>query len=315
MKLHRLKFRAVERGLSVIAVIGVLLMSSMPVYAATTPKKSTTSSSSTSSSGTASSTTKTSVNNISDGVTTSYNAATTVEDGMLVRLTSKSSNTVVPLSQADDVAMLGVVVPPNNATIVLTPSSVSQQQVLVATSGHYDVLVSNQNGPINVGDYITISAIDGVGMKADTTEDEVLGKAAGTFSGVTDVIGTINVKGQAGTSSQVAIGRIPVDLSIARNPLSSRQADYVPTFLSKVATTLANKPVSAARIYLSLAILIITGIVTGNMLYSGVKHGMVAIGRNPLSKKSIIKSLVETVIAGLIIFIVGILAVYLLLKI
>lgn len=301
-------FRAIQRGLAVVAVIGVLL-SSTPVYAATTPpKKSTNSSSSTSSSK------KTSVDNISDGVTTSYNAATTVEDGMLVRLASKSSNTVVPLTQGDDVAMLGVVVPTNNATIVLTPQNVSQQQVLVATSGHYDVLVSNQNGPINVGDYVTVSAIAGVGMKADTTEDEVLGKAAATFSGVTDVIGTIDIKGSDGTTSQVAIARIPVDLSIARNPLSTRQADYVPTFLSKVASTLANKPVSAARIYLSLAILIITGIVTGNMLYSGVKHGMVSIGRNPLSKKSIIKSLIETVIAGLIIFIVGVLAVYLLLK-
>jgi len=310
MKLYLTGLRTLERGLTVIVLIGIFLSYAQVYAAASTPKKTSTSSTSTSSS----KTTKTSVDNISDGVTTSYNAATTVEDGMLVRLTAKSSNTVVPLTQENDQSMLGVVVPPNNATIVLTPSTVSQQQVLVATSGHYDVLVSNQNGPINVGDYITISAIAGVGMKADTTEDEVLGKAAQTFSGVTDIIGTIDIKGTAGTTSQVAIGRIPVDLSIARNPLSSRQADYVPTFLSKVSSTIAAKPVSAARIYLSLAILVITGIVTGNMLYSGVKHGMIAIGRNPLSKKSIIKSLVETVIAGLIIFIVGILAVYLLLK-
>jgi hypothetical protein len=50
------------------------------------------------------------------------------------------------------------------------------------------------------------------------------------------------------------------------------------------------------------------------MLYSGIRSGMIAVGRNPLSKKSIMRSLIETVIAGLIVFAVGIFAVYLLLK-
>lgn len=298
-----LKLLSVQRCSLIVCCLSIVLIAA-PVSAATAQKTTTAKKSQS----------NTSVDNISDGVTTSYNAATTVEDGMLVELANKSSNTVIPLTQSADENMLGVVVPPNNATIVLTPQKVTEQQVLVATSGHYDVLVSNQNGPIDIGDYITISSLSGVGMKADTTEDEVLGKAAASFSGVDDVIGSVNIKGTGGLSSQVAIGRIPVDLSISRNPLFNRTADYVPSFLSKVATTVANKPVSSARIYLSLAILIITGIVTGNMLYSGVRSGMISIGRNPLSKKSIIKSLVETVIAGMIIFIVGVLAVYLLLK-
>lgn len=252
--------------------------------------------------------------NISNGVTQSYNAESSVEIGMLVMLKPNSPGTVEPLSSKDIVDMLGVVVTPEDATIVLTPQQVTQQQVLVATSGHYDVLVSNQNGPISIGDYITISAIDGVGMKANTVQDEVVGKAAGNFSGSSDVIGQVTLQNTLGKSSTVSIGRIPVDISISHNPLFARAADYVPGFLSKVADTVSNKPVSSARIYLSMALLLITAMVTGNMLYSGVRSGMLSIGRNPLSKKSIIKSLVETVIAGLIIFVVGVLAVYLLLK-
>jgi len=50
------------------------------------------------------------------------------------------------------------------------------------------------------------------------------------------------------------------------------------------------------------------------VMYSGIRSGMIAVGRNPLSKKSIIRSLIQTVIAGLIIFLAGVFAVYLLLK-
>lgn len=295
--LYRLRF-----WVAVISLCVGLLICPQLTYAANK--------SSTNSSGSTVKTTE----NISGGVTQSYNADSTVAIGMLVQLKNKDPSSVVPLSQSHIIDLLGVVVPSNNATIVLTPQKITQQQVLVATSGHFDVLVSNQNGPIKVGDYVTISSIDGVGMKANQIQDEVLGKAAGDFSGTTNVIGTVQLKSTLGSTTTVTIGRIPVDLSISHNPLYARAADYVPGFLSKVADTVANRPVSSARIYLSMAVLLITAMVTGNMLYSGVRSGMQAIGRNPLSKKSIIKSLLETVIAGLIIFVVGVLAVYLLLK-
>ena len=248
------------------------------------------------------------------GVTQSYNADPSVETGMVVQLKPKDPTTVIPLPNNDIKDMLGIVIPQSNATIVLTPQTISHQQVLVATSGHYNVLVSNQNGPIKIGDYITISAIAGVGMKADEIENEVLGKAAANFSGSSNVIGSVALKSTLGKTTNVSIGSIAVDINIAHNPLFQKTADYVPSFLAKAAVSIANHPVTAAKIYLSMAILSITAIVTGNMLYSGVRSGMIAVGRNPLSKKSIIRSLVETVIAGLIIFVAGVFAVYLLLK-
>jgi hypothetical protein len=206
------------------------------------------------------------------------------------------------------------VVPSEDATITLTPASTTHQQVFVATAGRYDVLVSNQNGIIRSGDLITISSLSGVGMKADQDESLVLGKAAGSFNGVSNVVSTVSVKNHEGVTQKVAIGDIPVDLSIAHNPLTSKETDYVPSFLAQTATTVANRPVSAARIYLGILTLLVSAIVAGVLVYSGVRSGMQAIGRNPLSRKSIIRSLIQTVIAGLTIFIVGLVAVYLLLK-
>lgn len=247
-------------------------------------------------------------------VTLSYSAATTVDIGMLVQLKPGTQNTVEPLKQNNLAKVLGVAVQQNQSAITLVPQSVANQQVYVSTSGRVDVLVCNENGPINSGDLITVSSLDGISMKADSSENEIVGKAAAPFSGTTNVVGTAKITNSLGKSVNIPIGMIPINLDISDNPLASKATDYVPSFLSKAASAVASKPVSAARIYLSFAIIILSSFLTANMIYSGVRNGMVAVGRNPLSKKSIIRSLIQTVIAGLIIFIGGIFGVYLLLK-
>ncbi len=252
--------------------------------------------------------------NLSAAVPQNYSADPSVQPGMIVRLAAKDPTVVEPLKSADFKSMLGIVIPNKNTPIVLTPEKATKQQVLVATSGHYAVLVTNQNGSIKTGDYITISALSGVGMKASEHDEQVIGRAAGSFSGTANVIGSIKLKDSIGHDIAVSVGRIPIDMSISHNPLFIKSADYVPGFLANAASAIANKPVSVARIYLSMAILFVISVLTGNMLYSGIRSGMIAVGRNPLSKKSIIKSLIQTVIAGLIVFVAGIFAVYLLLK-
>lgn len=251
---------------------------------------------------------------ITQAVTQSYNADASVQMGMMVKLKDKDPNSVEPLTADSVRSLLGVIVAPNDATVTLTPQNANQQQVYVATAGRYDVLVSNQNGVIHSGDLITISSVAGVGMRAGEDQSVVLGKAAGSFNGTSNVVGTLSVKDTQGKSHQVSLARIAVNLDIASNPLQSKATDYVPSFLAKAATTVSGRPVSAARIYLGIITLFAAALVTGNIMYSGVRSGMTAIGRNPLSRKSIIRSLIQTVIAGLIIFVVGVFAVYLLLK-
>jgi hypothetical protein len=249
---------------------------------------------------------------ISNAVANTYSADAMVQQGMIVQLKDKAPTDVVALTASSTSKILGIVVPNTNVAIVLTPTTVTKQQVLVATTGRYNVLVSNQNGPVKVGDYLSISAIAGVSMKSGIDQPQVIGKAAGNFTGSGNVIGAVKLKDQFGKDIAVAIGRVSVDINIAHNPLNQKTVDFVPAFIENLAQSIANKSVSVARIYLSSVILVLTTIVTAIMMYSGIRSGMIAVGRNPLSKKSIIKSLIQTVFAGLIIF--GIIAVYLLLK-
>jgi len=185
----------------------------------------------------------------------------------------------------------------------------------VSNVGHFGVIVSNQNGPIKAGDFIMISAISGVGMRADSkTDTQVVGKAASNFNGTSNVIGSVEVSDTVGRKTTVSLGRIQLNAAISHNPLFAKNADYVPAGLAKIAQAVTDKPVSAARVYLGLVIIVVAAFIAGSTVFSGVRSGMISIGRNPLSKKSIIKSLIQTVMAGLMIFIVGIFAVYLLLK-
>ena len=252
--------------------------------------------------------------NITQAVTQSFNADPSVQLGMIVKLKDKDPSTVEPLTESTLTKLLGVVVAPNDSTVTITPAKATKQQVFVASSGQYVALVSNQNGAIKAGDFITASAIAGIGMKADEGQSVILGKAGGAFTGTANVIGKVALKNSLGKTTEVSLGRVMVVLDVSHNPLESKSTNYVPGFLARTAQSVTDKKVSAARIYLGLAVLALTTVITGNLVYSGVRSGMISVGRNPLSKKSIIKSLIQTVIAGLIIFIVGVLAVYLLLK-
>jgi hypothetical protein len=247
-------------------------------------------------------------------VTQSYGTDSVVQKGMIVRLNAKDSSKVEPLREDQSKDMLGVVVAANDAALSLT-SDLSKRQVYVATYGKYEVLVSTQNGSISAGDLISISTIDGVGMKADGDTETVIGKALSSFDGASNVLGTSTLTDTSGKKTEVSLGRVRLQVLVQPNPLRSVALPTAFTnFLSRVGYSVSNKTVNPGRLYLALLVLVIASFVSAILMFSGVKSAMTAIGRNPLAKKAIYRSLVQVIISSLIVFIIGIFAVYLLLK-
>ncbi len=243
-------------------------------------------------------------------VTQAYNADQQLERGMIVRQKKDEPTKVEPLTGDTADKMHGVVVNPNDAPVTL---SAEGRTFFVATGGHFEMLVSNQNGPIGPGDYVSISALPGIGMKADQNQPVIAGKALGSFDGTANTVSKIELK-DAGGSRSVSVGRMEVDIDISRNPLQKATDSNLPGILKKVSEAIANKPVNAPRVYLSLSVFVATALVSGSILYAGVRSSITAIGRNPLSKKSITRSLIQVILTSLIIFISGTFGVYLLLK-
>ncbi len=247
-------------------------------------------------------------------VTQGYESDQTLENGLVVRLDPKSSAKVIPLTASAAKDMLGVSVASTDSPVSL--SDPTRQQVFVATFGQYDVLVSNQNGFIKSGDFITISSLDGVGMKATTNDEFVLGKALAGFAGLNDADSKVTLTSTKGDKRNVGLKRILVDISVAHNPTySGDRVTGVPSFLTNAAHIVTSKPLTALRLYSCLALLMLSLFVAGGVMYSGVRSGMTSVGRNPLAKKSIWHSLVAVVLMAVIVVIMGFVAVYLLLKI
>jgi hypothetical protein len=247
-------------------------------------------------------------------VTQSYTSEPGILPGMIVRLKPETSNVVEPLDDSDLSKLIGVVVPVDDAPIVLSSPTITNQQVLVASTGRYDVLVSNQNGPVKVGDYISISSLAGVAMKSSTSQAEVIGQAVGSFNGTSNVLGTESVKNTLGKSTTESIGSIPINIDLEANPLYAKVESGVPSFVSKGVNDIANKKVNTVRIYVALVVIFATVVIVLSLLYGGVSSSVIATGRNPLAKRYIGKNLFGIIASGLIVLIIGLLAAYLILK-
>jgi hypothetical protein len=230
---------------------------------------------------------------------------------MLVQLKKGDPSKVEAVAQSGGEQLHGVVVSANDAPVTIAQEG---NRTYVATVGKYEVLVSDQNGPVAVGDYVTISAIAGIGMKVDTTQPTVVGKAITAFDGKSGILSTTEVKDSAGATRKINIGRVSVDVGVGHNPLQKPSQPNVPQFLLKAAESIAGKQVSVGRIYTAVVVFIVSTIASSVLMYGGVRSGIISIGRNPLSKKSIVRGMLQVVLVGLTIFISGVFGVYLLLK-
>jgi len=246
-------------------------------------------------------------------LTQGYAADELLLRGSVVGLDPNDTNKVMTISNPRREEALGVVVRAFDTALTLTDE---QAGVFVASNGKFEVLFSDINGDVQVNDYVSVSSISGIAMKSDPSQPFVLGRALepSNFGEPSNILSQPTVTGLDGVETEVAIGRILVDLDIKPNPFAS-DSNQAPEFLVRISEDVAGKPVSALRIYASLAIILVASTIAGTLLYSAVKSSIISIGRNPLSKKSVLAGLAQVVIISVIIFLSGLFAVYLILKI
>lgn len=258
--------------------------------------------------------TKTTAKKAAGGSVQGYAADAAIPVGTIVQLSSDNASKILPATQKKALQMYGVAVDRNQLSVTVNDSSLTNQ-TFVATSGTFDVLVSSQGGEVKAGDYITVSSVDGIGMNAGTDGTTVFGRAAASFNGKANVLGTTTLKDTTGkVNKTVAIGMIPVAINIQRNPNEKSTKANLPKALQRIGEAIAEKPVGPLRIYLSIGITGVSIVAAIIILYSGVRNSIISIGRNPLSKKSIFRGLLEIILTSILILIIGLFAVYLLLK-
>ena len=244
-------------------------------------------------------------------VTEGFSSEDQLQRGMIVSAVKDHPGQIKATTKDTVKDTYGVVVSSNDTPVTLSQEG---QQYFVATVGHFDVLVSNQNGDIKKGDYVSISAVPGVGMKAGDKDLISMGRALADFDPKKDVVSVAKLKDTSGKEFEVSIARIQVQINIGRNPLLRATEPELPDALKRITDTIAGKQTSALRGYIALTVFVLSTVAAASLMYGGVRSAIISVGRNPLSKKSILRSMMQVVISGLIIFITGLFGVYLILK-
>ncbi|HEY5267513.1 MAG TPA: hypothetical protein VII94_00010 [Candidatus Saccharimonadales bacterium] len=245
----------------------------------------------------------------------SYGTSEALRPGIVVQIDPKNIENVIPASQSTITRTFGVVVNPSLSAIAVNKSTSSSNSAYVSSDGNYQMIVSDQNGPITLGDYLTLSAVDGIAMKDNSIEPVTVGQASSSFNGTSGVIGTEKLPLSNNSYQTVHFGIIYASVSIAHNPLIASENSVVPSFLVDFSKGVVGRTVSAWRIYVALIITLAICVIVGSMLYGAVKSSLTAIGRNPLSKNTLFKGFIQSIISAVIIFISGLFLVYLLLKV
>jgi hypothetical protein len=237
-----------------------------------------------------------------DTIAKTFASNQTISPGYVVAI-SKADTTRVELATEKELSRIyGVAVDPSDSSVTLQSAN---GKVVVVTSGSYNLLVSLSGGVVKAGDYLSLSPTDGISAKASDSQEYIVGRALSDFNGTTGVI--------SGNGDN-AVGRIAAQVSPGKNPLSKSEPT-VPGPLLKVANSLAGKPVSAERVYTALGIFLVSLAVAASLIYVGVRSSMISIGRNPLSKHSIMRGLMQVVFAAALVFSAGLLGVYLLVRV
>lgn len=222
---------------------------------------------------------------LSTYIAESYVSEEALPMNSLVSLKTNSTDHVVPANTNNVDTMIGVVIDRSDASISVT--SGKDKQVQVAKNGTLQVLVSDINGAIEQGDYVTASPINGVGMRA-TGSTKVIGIAQNSLTnGVAQTIKT-----DGGVEQNVKVGSVTVLVSVS-GYIEKSENSFIPRPVQEIANTLAGRTVSALPILLSLGVFVVTLIVVTIIIYSMVRNGIIAVGRNPLSSSAIYHNVIQ----------------------
>ena len=232
---------------------------------------------------------------VSAAISQGYPASTNIPAGTIVSLAADGSGKVVPTDATSANRIFGVVAPAGNSTITLGAAS---GQVLVTTSGIATVFVSTEAGNITSGDPITLSSIAGVGEKL-AQEGRVVGIAEGSLTPSSPGVLSSTV-GTGASKKQVFVGEININVGVTSYVVQTKATGVLGEFQG-FANSVAGKQVNQTKLIIAGIILLVTLISVSVLLYSAVRNSIVAIGRNPLSRGSVFRSLIQVILFALVI--------------
>lgn len=238
-------------------------------------------------------------------ISKSYGYASPIMKDSLVSVDPSNPSDVIPANTNNQKELIGIAVENADSLIAINPG---KDKVQVASTGSAVLLVSNINGNIQPGYQVSVSPLDGIGMKA-SAGSEVIGIAQKAFSPNSPNTSKKTLKQINGNNSTVYIGYIPVAIQIGQASVTQKLNAF-----QKIGMSLTGKTIPTYRIILSIIVAIVTFFGLLILIYASIYGSIISLGRNPLAKESIFKTLSKILAMVVVTGFVASLVVYLLLR-
>lgn len=234
-------------------------------------------------------------------VSQNFVTTTNLVNGSLVAFDNNSDKNVVAANSNNVSRLLGVAV---GAQVALINLDQNQGNVAVVTNGSSNVLVSDINGEVKSGDVLTASPISGVAMKA-TAPTRGLGRVQADFNKGINT-SSQDITDKSGKTQSVKITTLPVFVSVGNfDGAISLGTNSLVVGVQSIAYNATGKTISPLRALIALTVLIVAVAISIVILYTSVASSIRSIGRNPLSKSSILQSLIQVILAVIVIMLSG----------
>lgn len=240
----------------------------------------------------------------SANISRAYHTGAQLNSGSIVSLDPQRSDYVQPASTDNGARLLGVAVAANDSLLAVNDSAGLAQ---IATSGNARVLVSTVNGDVAVGDQIGVSPFLGIGMKA-MAGSRVIGLSESVFSAQSSSAKRQTITDRTGKRYDISVGYTSVSIAVGTyKPVSGGPQLNA---LQKLGKSLTGHTVSTLRVVLSMIITLMATLSLITLVYASVYGGIISVGRNPLAKYAVFKSVgmamimasLTALLAGLTIF-------------
>lgn len=240
-------------------------------------------------------------------ISRSYSSKQSIVNGSLVSLDTTATKSVVPANRSNSDKLVGVAVGDNDSLVAIGPSGSTVQ---VAITGVVSTLVSTVNGPIKIGDQVAVSPFSGIGMGTEPNT-RIIGLAQTALNNDSPNLTDREVTDKDGKNQTIKVGYIQVNIAIGPPSADAHLADG---FLKQTARSLTGKDISTTRVVISTAVALIAIVALVTLIYSSVYATIIAIGRNPLAKRAVFRTLLTVMAMALVTASVAIVVIYLVLR-
>jgi len=223
--------------------------------------------------------------------------------GMAASLSPASSSedrVVERASTSNKAKFVGIVTTRDANLVTLTSNGLP---VVVATTGEATAIISDVNGAVHKGDYLAVSPLKGILMKAGDTEVNAIGSALEDLGSTQDQ----QITTDSG-SRTVKVGTARIEISPTSIALASN--DQNKSLLHNLGEGLAGRTVSDWQVLTAMIIFLVILIIEGSLVYGAIHSTIIALGRNPLAHDEVYKQLFQVLLAVLGILAFGMATIY-----